>query len=88
MDPNFIEILRCPETIQTVRLAEPAVLATLNRQIAAGSLANRSGRTIREPLEGGLIRADGQFLYPIRQEIPVMLAEEAIPLAPAGGAAV
>jgi len=80
IDPKLIEILRCPETLQTVRLAEPAALAALNRQIAAGSIATRSGKLIREPVEAGLVRADGQFLYPIHQDIPVMLADEAIPL--------
>jgi uncharacterized protein YbaR (Trm112 family) len=28
-----------------------------------------------------LVRADGKFIYPIRQEIPIMLIDEAIPLA-------
>jgi uncharacterized protein YbaR (Trm112 family) len=33
-----------------------------------------------EKLEGGLVRADGKVLYPMRGEIPVMLIDEAIPL--------
>jgi uncharacterized protein YbaR (Trm112 family) len=33
-----------------------------------------------EPLDGGLIRGDRKMLYPIREDIPVMLIEEGIPL--------
>ena len=44
-----------------------------------------AGRTDREghPLEAALLRADGSVLYPIRNGIPVMLVEAAIPVRPA-----
>jgi uncharacterized protein YbaR (Trm112 family) len=29
---------------------------------------------------GGLVRADNKILYPIREDIPVMLIDEGIPL--------
>ena len=51
-----------------------------NRQIAAGQLQNRAGQPVKEPIDGGLVREDKRFLYPIRQNIPVMLIDEAIPL--------
>ena len=81
IDPDLLKILCCPETHQEVRLAEPAVIDKLNQQIAAGTLKHRGGKRVAEKLDGGLIRADGQFLYPVRQDIPVMLVDEAIPLA-------
>ena len=46
----------------------------------AGTLTNRAGEPVRERLDGGLVRADGKVLYPIREDIPVMLVDEAIPL--------
>ena len=46
----------------------------------AGTLVNRAGQPVREKMEAGLLRADGKALYPIREDIPVMLVEEAIPL--------
>jgi len=64
-----------------VRLAEPAVVDKLNQQIAVGGLKNRGGQPMQEKIDGGLIRADGKFLYPIRRNIPVMLVDEGIPLA-------
>jgi len=80
IDPDLLKILCCPETYQEVRLAEPAVIDKLNQQIAASALKNRAGQPVQEKIDGGLIRADGKFLYPIRRNIPVMLVDEAIPL--------
>ena len=81
IDPDLLKILCCPETHQDVRVAEPAVIAKLNRQIAAGKLTNRAGQPVKEKIEAGLVRADGKFLYPIRRNLPVMLVDEGIPLA-------
>ena len=80
IDPDLLKILCCPETHQEVLLAEPAVIEKLNQQIAAGALKNRAGQPVQEKIEGGLIRADGKFLYPIRRNIPVMLVDEGIPV--------
>jgi uncharacterized protein YbaR (Trm112 family) len=81
IDPELLNILCCPETHQEVRLAEAVVIDRLNGQIAAGSLKNRAGQLVKEKIDGGLIRADGKLLYPIRRNIPVMLVDEGIPLA-------
>jgi uncharacterized protein len=35
---------------------------------------------VTELLDGGLVRSDRKILYPIREDIPVMLIEEGIPL--------
>ncbi len=81
IDAELLKILCCPETHQELRLAEPAVIEKLNGQVSAGALKNRAGQLVQEKIEGGLIRADGKFLYPIRRNIPVMLVDEGIPLA-------
>ena len=81
IDPDLLKILCCPETHQELRLAEPAVIDKLNQQIATGALKNRAGQPVQEKLDGGLVRADGKFLYPILGKIPVMLVDEAIPMA-------
>jgi uncharacterized protein YbaR (Trm112 family) len=80
IEPDLLQILCCPETHQEVRLAEPAVIDGLNQQIAACALRNRAGQLVQEKIEGGLVRADGKVLYPIRRNIPVMLVDEGIPL--------
>lgn len=80
IEPDFLRLLRCPETCQELRVAEPALIEQINREIAAGAVQTCAGQLVREPIEGALIRADGKYLYPIRQRIPVLLVDEALPL--------
>jgi uncharacterized protein YbaR (Trm112 family) len=80
IDPKLLEILCCPETRQDVALAPDALVADLNARVEAGTLLNKAGQAVREKMEAGLLRADGKVLYPVREDIPVMLVEEAIPL--------
>ncbi len=80
INAELLRILCCPETHQEVRLADPAVIEKLNAQIAAGALKNRAGQPVQTRIDAGLVRADGKFLYPIRQNIPVMLVDEGIAL--------
>lgn len=81
IDPELLKILCCSETHQSVALAEPSLIEQLNQQVTAGQLRSRGGQPIKEKLDGGLVREDGKFLYPIRHDIPVMLIDEAVPLA-------
>ena len=81
MNPELLSILRCPETRQTLAVAEPAVVERLNAQVTAGQLRNRAGQPVTAKLDGGLVRADGKALYPVRNNVPVMLVDEAIALA-------
>jgi len=81
IDPDLLKIMCCPETHQPIALAEPSVIEQINQQIAAGQLKNRAGQPVKEKIDGGLVREDKKFLYPVRGNIPVMLIDEAIPLA-------
>ena len=80
MNAELLKILCCPETHQEVRLAEPSMIANLNQKIASGTLKNRAGQVVADAIDGGLVRLDGKFLYPIRRQIPVMLVDEALPI--------
>lgn len=80
VDQELLAILCCPDTKQEVALAEDSLIARLNDLIAKGELKNKAGHPVTEKLDGGLIRADRKVLYPIREDIPVMLIEEGIPL--------
>lgn len=77
---ELLDILACPETKQPLTLASTDLLTTLNQRIRGGSCKNRHGDTVSEPIDGGLVREDGKYLYPIRDDIPIMLIDEAIPL--------
>ncbi|MCH7563043.1 MAG: hypothetical protein IH968_04375 [Gemmatimonadetes bacterium] len=80
VDPELLQILVCPETRQPVRPAGADVLTRLNSAIEAGTVVNQGGQEVREPIEEGLVREDGKVLYPVREEIPIMLIDEAIAL--------
>ena len=80
IDPEFVKILVCPANRTPVRVASDEEISDLNQKIEEGSLQNIGGRKVIDKLDGGLIRAAGDRLYPVRKKIPVMLVEEAIQL--------
>ena len=80
IDKEFLEILVCPQNHMPLELADAALLARLNRAIAEGRITSTAGRPVEDSLQGGLVRQDHALLYPIVDEIPVLLAEEAIAL--------
>lgn len=80
IDKDLLAILCCPETKLEVSLAEEALITKLNDAVSRGALKNKAQKPVTELLDGGLIRADRKILYPIRENIPVMLIDEGIPL--------
>lgn len=80
VDPELLDMLCCPETKEDVSLADGALVQKLNALAESGQLKNRGGEIVKEKMEAGLVRADRKFLYPIREDIPIMLIDEAIPL--------
>ena len=80
IDKALLDILVCPENHQRLELADEALLARVNQSVRAGTLTNRGGQCIELPLTAGLVREDRRWLYPIIDDIPVMLVDEAIPL--------
>ncbi len=80
MDPEYLSILMCPKTRGTLRPASPEEVARANEVLSSG------GPEDSEPVEEGLVSDQGALLYPIRDGIPVLLASQAISLAPAAEA--
>jgi uncharacterized protein YbaR (Trm112 family) len=77
---ELLEILVCPESKQPVKMATPQQLAAVNGRIRAGKLRNRGGQLVEHELSEALVREDGRILYPVDDDIPVMLVEESIEL--------
>lgn len=80
IDPELLDILVCPESGQTLSVADDRTLESLNTAIADGLVRTRARDRVRDPIQEALVREDGALLYPIRDDIPVMLVDEAIPL--------
>ena len=76
----LLEILVCPENKTPVKPAESALVERINAAITVGTLKNRAGEPVTEKIEEGLVREDGRVLYPVREDIPVMLVDEGIDL--------
>ena len=81
LDKDLLAILCCPDTKQPVVLADEGLIQKLNGAIERGLLKNKAEKPVTEKFDGGLIRSDQQILYPVREDIPVMLIDEGIPLA-------
>ena len=75
---DLLSILCCPETKQDIRLLEPTLVEQLNQRIEKGELKTKGGQTVKEKIDGGLLRNDEAVVYPIRDQIPIMLIEEGI----------
>lgn len=78
---ELLNIIVCPETKQDLVIAKIDVVEKINALIENGELLNRSKQKVTEKIDGGLIQKDDQkYLYPIRDEIPILLIDESISL--------
>ena len=84
IDSKLLPILVCPIDHTRLNVAGDPLVARVNRAIAAGRVKNRGGQTLERAIEGGLLRGDGTLLYPILDDIPLLLIDEAIPMAGIG----
>jgi len=78
LDKELLELLVCPETREKLTLASTSLVEKLNEGIAARRVRNRAGEPVKHPLDGALIRPDGKCVYPVQDDIPNLLIDEAI----------
>jgi uncharacterized protein YbaR (Trm112 family) len=78
MDKRLLDILCCPVTKVPVRPLARGELDALNKAITGGGVQTTTAVAVTAPLAAGLITSDGKLIYRIEDDIPVMLADEAI----------
>jgi len=79
LNKELLSILCCPETKQDIEYIEGDIIKKINSEIKKGTLKNRGNKIINDVIDSGLLREDRKYLYPVREDIPVMLIDEAIP---------
>ncbi|MFV2066606.1 MAG: Trm112 family protein [Pirellulales bacterium] len=77
---QLLDVLVCPETHARLDLAEQSLIDRINQRIEAGEIINRGGEAVTGPIHAGLVREDGRVLYPVIDDIPIMLIDESIEL--------
>lgn len=78
MDKRLLDVLCCPVTKAPLRPLARDELDALNRAIAAGGLVTLSGSPVARTFDSALVTRDGRRIYRVDDDIPVMLADEAI----------
>lgn len=78
MDKNLLDIICCPVTRLPLEILDAARLDTLNAAIRNGAVQNTSDEVVADAFTAALISRDGRLVYPVRDGIPVLLAEESI----------
>ena len=85
MDKRLLDILCCPATKLPVRPLARSELDALNNAIAAGTVQTTAAAPVSTAFQLGLITSDGKLIYRVEDDIPVMLADEAIGTAQLAG---
>jgi uncharacterized protein YbaR (Trm112 family) len=78
VDGKLLEILCCPVSKVPLNRLERSKLQKLNQAISAGSVESVRGEKIQTELKEGLITDDGKVVYPVQDDIPLLLEEKGI----------
>jgi uncharacterized protein YbaR (Trm112 family) len=85
MRTDLLSILRCPEDGTPLSVASDPLVEEINAAIRMERLMDRGGKPVVQAIDCGLVRAAGDVLYPIIDQIPVLLVDESIALDQLGG---
>ena len=78
IDGKLLEILCCPVSKTPLIRLPASKLDKLNRAIADGQVQAVNGEPIDEPLTEALITEDSRVIYPVIDNIPILLEEKGI----------
>ena len=78
IDGKLLEILCCPVSKTPLTRLPASRLRKLNEAISAGEVQYVQGDVVDQPLREALITEDSRVIYPVVDEIPILLEERGI----------
>jgi uncharacterized protein YbaR (Trm112 family) len=78
IDGKLLEILCCPVSKTPLVRLPPDKLRKLNAAIAAGAVQYVHGEPVTAILAEGLMTEDARVIYPVADDIPMLLEEQGI----------
>jgi uncharacterized protein YbaR (Trm112 family) len=78
IDGKLLEILCCPVSKTPLVRLPSDKLRKLNAAIDAGDVQYVHGEAVTEPLRDGLMTEDARVIYPVVDDIPILLEEKGI----------
>jgi uncharacterized protein YbaR (Trm112 family) len=78
VDGKLLEILCCPVSKTPLNRLEHSKLEKLNQAIAAGDVDTIAGEKVKGTLREALITSDNRVIYPVVDDIPLLLEEKGI----------
>ncbi len=78
IDGKLLEILCCPVSKTPLTRLTASRLKKLNAGISEGSVLTITGDTVGQTLREALITEDSKVIYPVIDEIPILLEEQGI----------
>lgn len=77
---ELLRMLRCPVELSPLGAADAELLAQVNRAVEQQRIRDRVGQLVTARLDEALVNESRSLLYPVVDEIPSLIADEAIPL--------
>ncbi len=78
VDAKLLDILCCPVSKVPLLRLERGRLDQLNRAIEAGEVDHVNGEKVTGALAEALISEDGKVIYPVVDDIPLLLEDKGI----------